>query len=100
MRRYFLEREMNKDQQYRPLLRAEEIVVGCQLAEADGFLFEVTEIVTESTTKITVRLNSDFSSIKPHWIGGPGILCTFRKSDLVRGFCPRTDRDKRDTVKD
>ena len=79
---------MNKDHQYRTLIRAEEIVVGCQLAEADGFLFEVTEIVAESTTKIGVRLNSDFSSIKSHWIGGPGMVCTFEKSDLVRGTLP------------
>ena len=83
---------MNKNKQHRTLFRAEEIVVGCQLAEADGFLINVTEIVAESTTTITVCVKSDFSSFRSHWIGGPGTVCTFQKNSLVRGISPeRTD---------
>ena len=44
------------------IITANQIKVGTQLAEADGFLFDVTEIVKETPKTITVRLCSDFSS--------------------------------------
>ena len=67
------------------IIQAGELRVGFQLAETDGFLFDVVEIVKETSRTITVRLCSDFSSIPVHWttqkdgrVGG--VLKTFRKS--------------------
>ena len=67
------------------IIKASEIKIGTQLAESSGFLFEVTEIAKETEKTITVRLCSDFSSIKEHWKIKPngtkgGILKTFRKN--------------------
>lgn len=72
------------------MITAGQIQVGTQLAEADGFLWEVTEIVKETSKTITVRLCSDFSSFAAHWTakqdGTPGgVLKTFRKSTKLYG---------------
>lgn len=72
-------------------IKANEIKVGTQLAEADGFLFEVVEVVKETPKTITVRLCSDFSSISAHWKtkkdGTPGgVLKTFHKSSTLYGI--------------
>lgn len=73
------------------IIKASEIKVGTQLAEADGFLFDVVEIVKETQKTITVRLCSDFSCIKNHWTVKPdgtkgGVLKTFRKSTRLYGI--------------
>ena len=73
------------------IIKASEIKVGTQLAEADGFLFDVVEIVKETPKTITVRLCSDFSSIPAHHTikrgGTPGgVLKTFRKSSKLYGI--------------
>lgn len=70
------------------IITADKIHVGTQLAEADGFLFDVVEIVKETPKTITVRLCSDFSSIKSHWTIKPdgtpgGVLKTFRKTSRL-----------------
>lgn len=75
------------------MIRAGEIRKGTQLAEADGFLFDVVEIVKETPKTITVRLCSDFSSITTHWTTKPdgtpgGILKTFRKTTSLYGMQP------------
>ena len=44
------------------IINAGQIRTGSQLAEADGFLWDVVEIVKETPKTITVRLCSDFSS--------------------------------------
>lgn len=67
------------------IIRAEEIKVGTQIPEADGFLFDVVEIVRQTPKTITIRVCSDFSSNHTHWTinrdGKPGgALKTFRKS--------------------
>lgn len=72
------------------IIKASDIKVGTQLAEADGFLFDVAEIVKETEKSITVRLFSDFSSIPAHWTtkkdGTPGgVIKTFRKSTKLYG---------------
>lgn len=73
------------------IIKAHEIKVGSQLAEADGFLFDVVEIVKETAATITVRLCSDFSSFESHWTvrrdGTPGgVIKTFRKSTRLYGI--------------
>ena len=73
------------------IIKANEIKVGTQLAEADGFLFDVVEIVKETPKTITVRLCSDFSSIPTHWTTKPdgtpgGVLKTFRKTTKLYGI--------------
>lgn len=73
------------------IIKAEELKVGSQVAEADGFLFDVVEIVKETEKSITVRLCSDFSSFKSHWTVKPdgtpgGVLKTFRKSTKIYGI--------------
>lgn len=73
------------------IITAGEIKIGSQLAEADGFLFDVVEIVKQTPKTITVRLCSDFSSIKNHWTIKPdgtpgGVLKTFRKSTRLYGI--------------
>lgn len=70
------------------IISASDICVGTQLPEADGFLFDVVEIVKETPKTITVRLCSDFSSFKSHWTTKPdgtsgGVLKTFRKSTKI-----------------
>ena len=67
------------------IITADKIHVGTQLAEADGFLFDVVEIVKQTPKTITVRLCSDFSSIGSHWTIKPdgtpgGIIKTFRNT--------------------
>ncbi|WP_088186410.1 hypothetical protein [Desulfosporosinus sp. FKA] len=68
------------------LIKAQDLKVGDQLAEDDGFLWDVTEIIDETKTSITVRLNSDFSSFKDHWKSGPGSLKTFDKRRSLQGI--------------
>ena len=72
-------------------VKAGSLKVGSQLAEADGYLFDIVEIVKETQKTITVRLCSDFSMNKKFWTkmpdGSPGgVLKTFRKSTLLYGF--------------
>lgn len=73
------------------IILAGNIKVSTQLAEADGFLFDVVEIVRETPKTITVRLCSDFSGIHTHWTIKPdgtpgGVLKTFRKSTRLYGI--------------
>lgn len=73
------------------IILAGDIKVGTQLAESDGFLFDVVEIVKETPKTITVRLCSDFSSFRNHWTIKPdgtpgGVLKTFRKSSRLYGI--------------
>lgn len=73
------------------IIKAGELKVGSQVAEADGFLFDVVEIIKETEKSITVRLCSDFSSIHNHWTIKPdgtpgGVLKTFRKSTRIYGI--------------
>ena len=73
------------------IIKAENIRVGSQLAESDGFLWDVVEIVKETPKTVTVRLCSDFSSFSSHWAvkldGTPGgIVKTFRKSSRLYGI--------------
>jgi DNA-directed RNA polymerase alpha subunit len=65
------------------VINASELKVGQQVPEADGFLFDIIEIVKETEKTITVRLASDFSSIKSHWSINGGVLKTFRKSTKI-----------------
>ena len=72
------------------IIKASDIKVGTQLAEPDGFLFDVVEIVKETDKTITVRLCSDFSSIPAHWTikkdgTSGGVIKTFRKSTKLCG---------------
>lgn len=73
------------------IISAGELKVGSQVAESDGFLFDVVEIVKETEKTITVRLCSDFSSFKNHWTVKPdgtpgGVLKSFRKSTKIYGI--------------
>lgn len=73
------------------IMKASDIKVGTQLAESDGFIFDVVEIVKETPKSITVRLCSDFSSFPAHWRtkkdGTPGgVIKTFRKSTSLYGI--------------
>ena len=73
------------------IINAGEIKTGSQLAEADGFLWDVVEIVKETPKTITVRLCSDFYSFEKHWKtkrdGTPrGIIKSFRKSSKLYGI--------------
>lgn len=73
------------------LIKAKDIKVGTKLAEADGFMWDVAEIVKETEKSITVRLCSDYSSFKNHWTVKPdgtpgGVIKTFRKSTRLYGI--------------
>lgn len=73
------------------IIKASEIKVGTKLAEADGFLLDVVEIVKETPKTITVRLCSDFSSHQSLWTvkkNGEkgGVLKTFRKTTKLYGI--------------
>lgn len=68
------------------IIQAKDIKIGTQLAENDGFMFEVTEIVKETDKSITVKLCSDFSSFKSHWKENGGITKTFRKTTKLYGI--------------
>jgi len=65
------------------IINAGEIKVGYQLAERDGFLWDVTEIIKETARTITVRVNSDFSSFRAHWKTGSGLQKTLRKTSRI-----------------
>ena len=69
---------------------AKDLKVGYQIAEQDGYLFDVVEVVKETKCTIMVRLCSDFSSIRNHWTIKPdgtqgGVLKTFRKTTRLYG---------------
>ena len=73
------------------IIKAGDLKLGSQIAEEDGFMFDVAEIVKETEKSITVRLCSDFSSIHNHWTINPdgtpgGVLKTFRKSTRIYGI--------------
>lgn len=73
------------------LIKAKDIKVGSQLAESDGFLWDVVEIVKQTEKSITVRICSDYSSFKNHWTVKPdgtpgGVVKTFRKSTTLYGI--------------
>lgn len=73
------------------LIKAGELTKGAQIAGADGFLFDVAEVVKQTDKTITVRLCSDFSSFKEHWTVKPdgtpgGFIKTFNKESRLRGF--------------
>lgn len=73
------------------VIKAGNLRVGSQVAEADGLLFNVVEVVKETEKTITVRLCNDFSSFKSHWTVKPdgtpgGVLKTFRKSTRIYGI--------------
>ena len=75
------------------IITASEIKLNTQLAEADGFLWTVEEIVKETAKSITVRLCSDFSNFQEHWTkkkdGTPGgVIKTFRKTTKLYGIQP------------
>lgn len=67
------------------IIKAADLKAGSQIAEADGFMFDVIEVVKETPKTITVRLASGFSSFHSHWAENGGILKTFRKSTLLCG---------------
>lgn len=72
------------------ILQAKNIRIGTQLAETDGFLFDVVEIIKQTPKTITVRLCSDFSSMTNHWTTKPNgnkssIIKTFYKSTYLYG---------------
>ena len=73
------------------IITADKIKVGTKLAETDGFLLDVTEIVKETEKTITVRLCSDFTACHNLWTikkNGEkgGIVKTFRKSTKLYGI--------------
>lgn len=73
------------------IITASQLKVGSQLAESDGFLWDVVEVVKETPKSITVRICSNFSIIKQHWKvkpdGSPGgLIKTFRKSSKIHGI--------------
>lgn len=70
------------------IILANELRAGMQVAENDGFLFDVAEIVSETLKTITVRLCSDYSSFKEHWTVKPdgtkgGLIRRFNKYALL-----------------
>lgn len=67
------------------IFNAGELKPGYQLAEADGYLWDVAEIIKETPKTITVRLTSDFSMIKKHWACNGGVVKTFHKSTKLVG---------------
>jgi hypothetical protein len=72
-------------------IKGSEIEVGSQLAEEDGFLFTVVEIIEKTDVYVTVRLCSDFSSFKDHWTIKPdgtegGIVKSFKNDELYHGI--------------
>ena len=68
------------------IIKAADLRIGSQIAEADGFLFEVIAITKETPKTITVRLASDFSSIPAYRKSAGGIAKTFRKNTLLYGI--------------
>lgn len=73
------------------IIQAENMKIGSKLAESDGFLWDVCEIVKTTDKTIIVRICSDFSSCEKHWTfkrdGTPGgIIKTFRKATKLYGI--------------
>jgi len=62
------------------LIIAGDLEIGDQIAESDGFLLTVIEVVKETAKTISVKLYSDFSSMKSFQ---EGKIITFRKSTKV-----------------
>jgi hypothetical protein len=73
------------------IIKASDIKVGTQLAESDGFLWTVEEIVKETEKTVKVRICSDFSSFDNHWKikrdgSKGGLLKSFRKTTQLYGI--------------
>jgi DNA-directed RNA polymerase alpha subunit len=64
-------------------IKAGEIKVNTKIYEADGFEFEVAEIVKETEKTITVRLINDSTIDKRCWRENGGIVKRFNKSTKV-----------------
>jgi DNA-directed RNA polymerase alpha subunit len=62
---------------------ASEIKVGYTIPEADGFLFEVKDIIKQTEKTITLRLTNDTCISKNLWSENGGIIKTFRKSTKI-----------------
>ncbi|MED5094505.1 hypothetical protein [Bacillus safensis] len=74
------------------IIKAEEIKVGNQLAGNDDFLWDVEEIIEETSDTITVRLCSDFSSFSSHWKtrkdgSKGGLIKSFSKTTELYANC-------------
>lgn len=67
-------------------IKTEDVIIGTQLAEVDGFLLEVTEIIESDGSGKLVRLNSDFSSSKNLWKGEEGMLMHLENGQLWEGI--------------
>ena len=80
-----LKKRAEREAKRQHYIKAGDLTVGCQLAEADGYLFDVIEIVKETSKTITVRLASDFSMLRSHWAVNGGVLKTFRKTTILYG---------------
>jgi len=73
------------------IIKAKDIKVGTKLAESDGFLLDVVEIIKETENTITVRICSDFSSCHNLWSISKtgdkgGVVKTFFKEDELYGI--------------
>lgn len=65
------------------VIEARQLKVGDQVAEADGFLWDVAAVEWSVTgRRVTLTLCSDFSSFKSHWRGA-GVKKTLRASTRV-----------------
>ena len=70
------------------IIKANDVKMGMKLAESDGFLWDVEEIVKETPKTITIRMCSDFSSFEDHWktkrngLKG-GLIKSFRKTTQI-----------------
>jgi DNA-directed RNA polymerase alpha subunit len=75
------------------MIKASEIKVGYNIYEADGFEFEVKEVVKETEKSITVRLVNDNTIDKRCWNENGGITKTFRKTTNVYSGINSTELD-------
>jgi hypothetical protein len=75
---------MNTNTVKSEIVTAGQLVVGDQVAEADGFLWTIREIErSKSGRTITLVLVSDFSSFRSHWSTESGARKTLRASSRV-----------------
>jgi hypothetical protein len=71
-------------QKHIAIVRVADLCVGDQVAESDGFLFDIIAITPSASGKtVTFTLASEFSSFKSHWAQNGGVKKAFRANSRL-----------------
>lgn len=65
------------------VVKASDVIVGNQIPEEDGFLFDVIDVEDVSASEVEITLASSFSSNPAHWECNGGTTVRYPKDDPI-----------------